>query len=305
MGSMASQITSLTIAYSIVYSEADHRKHQSSASLAFVRGIPRTNGQSVTRKRFPFDDVLIIRNCYFCWLFLVDFIRDNLPQVTELSFARVLHEVSALLLNGCMYSTIWKTIWSSCVAILCGSVTKAKQNKIVHILHRVCPSSQSILMTFGCTVHVSHILHSNGFAIRQQRSGETFFYHCPFVNIMMTSSNETSFRVTGPLCGEFTGPGDFPHKGQWRGALMFSLICAWINDWVNNREAGDLRRHRGHYDVNVMILFITLTHMWQYFMRIYLVATIGHSNSLSICIVNIFAVKLWQQCLNSGNIKIN
>ena len=43
-----------------------------------------------------------------------------------------------------------------------------------------------------------------------------------------------------------------PHKGQWRGALMFSLICAWISDWVNNREAGDLRRHRTHYDVNVM-----------------------------------------------------
>ena len=43
-----------------------------------------------------------------------------------------------------------------------------------------------------------------------------------------------------------------PHKGQWRGALMFSLICAWINDWVNNHETGDLRRHRGHYDVNIM-----------------------------------------------------
>ena len=43
-----------------------------------------------------------------------------------------------------------------------------------------------------------------------------------------------------------------PHKRQWRGALMFSLIYAWINDWVNNREAGDLRRYRGHYDVNVM-----------------------------------------------------
>ena len=43
-----------------------------------------------------------------------------------------------------------------------------------------------------------------------------------------------------------------PHKGQWRGALMFSLICVWVNDWVNNREAGDLRRHRGHYDVIVM-----------------------------------------------------
>ena len=40
-----------------------------------------------------------------------------------------------------------------------------------------------------------------------------------------------------------------PHKGQWRGALMLSLICAWINGWVNNREAGDLKRHRAPYDV--------------------------------------------------------
>ena len=48
-------------------------------------------------------------------------------------------------------------------------------------------------------------------------------------------------------------PVNSPHKGQWRGALMFSLICAWINGWVNNREAGYLRRHRTHYDVIVMI----------------------------------------------------
>ena len=43
-----------------------------------------------------------------------------------------------------------------------------------------------------------------------------------------------------------------PHKGQWRGALMFSLIWVWINGWVNNRETGDLRRNRAHYDVIVM-----------------------------------------------------
>ena len=49
-------------------------------------------------------------------------------------------------------------------------------------------------------------------------------------------------------------PVNSPHKGQWRGALMFSLICAWIKGWVNNREAGDLRRHRVHYDVNAMIV---------------------------------------------------
>ena len=47
-------------------------------------------------------------------------------------------------------------------------------------------------------------------------------------------------------------PVNSPHKGQWRGALMFSLICAWINMWVNNREAGDLRSHQAHYDVSVM-----------------------------------------------------
>ena len=43
-----------------------------------------------------------------------------------------------------------------------------------------------------------------------------------------------------------------PHKGQWRGALMFSLICAWINSSVNNREAGDMRRQRAHSHVSVM-----------------------------------------------------
>ena len=47
-------------------------------------------------------------------------------------------------------------------------------------------------------------------------------------------------------------PVNSPHKGQWRGALMFSLICIWINGWVSNGEAGDLRRHRAHYDVIVM-----------------------------------------------------
>ena len=36
---------------------------------------------------------------------------------------------------------------------------------------------------------------------------------------------------------------------------MFSLICVWINGWENNREAGDLRRHRGHYDVNVIAMW--------------------------------------------------
>ena len=66
MGAIASQITNLTIVYSIVYSDADQRKHQSSASPAFMRGIHRGPVNSphkcpVTRKMFPFDDIIMLR----------------------------------------------------------------------------------------------------------------------------------------------------------------------------------------------------------------------------------------------------
>ena len=53
--------------------------------------------------------------------------------------------------------------------------------------------------------------------------------------------------------GIHRSPVNSPYKGQWRGALMFSLICAWTNGWIDNRDAGDLRRHGVHYDVIVMI----------------------------------------------------
>ena len=63
---------------------------------------------------------------------------------------------------------------------------------------------------------------------------------------------ETFSALLAICAGNSPVPVNFPHNGQWRGALMFSLIYAWINDWVNNREAGDLRRQHGHYDVIVM-----------------------------------------------------
>ena len=63
--------------------------------------------------------------------------------------------------------------------------------------------------------------------------------------------------------GIHRSPVNSPHKGQWRGALLFSFICVWINGWVNNRSATDLKRNRAHYDVSVMwmgagIQFISL-----------------------------------------------
>ena len=74
--------------------------------------------------------------------------------------------------------------------------------------------------------------------------------------LMMTSSNGNIFRVTGPLCGEVTG-----HR--WMPLTKVSdieLWCfRWINGWVNNRKAGDLRRHRAYYDVTVVCTGIGTT----------------------------------------------
>ena len=62
-----------------------------------------------------------------------------------------------------------------------------------------------------------------------------------------------TFSVLLALCeGNHRSPVDSHHKGQWRGALTMSLICSWTNGWANNRDAGDLRCHHAHYNVNVM-----------------------------------------------------
>ena len=77
--------------------------------------------------------------------------------------------------------------------------------------------------------------------------------HENFMTLPWWRHQMETFSALLALCaGNSPVPANSPHKGQWRGALMFSLISARINDWVNNREAGDLRRHRGHYDVSVM-----------------------------------------------------
>ena len=88
------------------------------------------------------------------------------------------------------------------------------------------------------------------------------------LHTMTTSSNGSIFRVNGPLCGEFTGHWWIPHtKARDAKLWCFFFICAWMNGSVNNREAGDLRRHCVHYDVTVMhfsrktsLLTLPMTH---------------------------------------------
>ena len=90
----------------------------------------------------------------------------------------------------------------------------------------------------------------------------------------MTSSNGNIFHVTGPLCGEFTGHRWIPHtKANDAERWCFLWSPPWINGWVNNLEAGDLRRRRAYYDVIVIhykqtgkipVVWNTITLMWCY-----------------------------------------
>ena len=107
------------------------------------------------------------------------------------------------------------------------------------------------------------------------------------------------------VCGIHRWPAYSPHKGQRRGALMFSLTFAWINGWVNNIEAGGLRHHRTHYDVTVMIRVVcsnyiqgqlvlqwrhnieTLAHYWPFVMRIY-----------QLLVESLNSVQLWIDLMN-------
>ena len=57
---------------------------------------------------------------------------------------------------------------------------------------------------------------------------------------------------------------EFPSQRPVTRSFIFSLICAWINGWVNNLEAGDLRRHRGHYDITVMLWPVFSTCNWRW-----------------------------------------
>ena len=117
MGSIASQITSLTIVYSSVYSGADQRKHQNSPSLAFVRGI-HPYKKPVTRKMFPFDDVIMnaVRQHIITWAktdlnvcrHMESLIHNEFPRSINESNTQILVNKSILQLNYMVFC--WNTI---------------------------------------------------------------------------------------------------------------------------------------------------------------------------------------------------
>ena len=112
MGTMASQVTSLTIVCSTVYSGADQRKHQSSTSLAFMRGIHRWPVNSphkgpVPRKMFPFDDVVM--NCWDSWFFaLGSSTKDHVYGYRFEQVSKVPLRNTPADKAGSIRGTIWK-----------------------------------------------------------------------------------------------------------------------------------------------------------------------------------------------------
>ena len=216
--------TSLTV--EAVYSGADQRKHQSSASLAFVRGIHRWPVNSshkcpVTRKMFPLDDVIMR------WL------------------SMSANWVSIASCNGLSASSHYLNQFCRCQCRLenkghASFGFEANYEYLKQITNNVgdkwgmFSGHQNDKPKNKCHNDRSrnHCRHHHN--ITWEQLLELAPHNHQFIVIMMTSSNGDIFRIT--VRGIHRSPVNFPHKGLWRGALMFSLICAWINDWVNNHR---------------------------------------------------------------------
>ena len=192
------RLKSPTFVYSTVNSGADQRKHQSSASLAFVRGIHRwpmnfPHKGPVTRKKFPFDDVIM---------------ESNVSQ-------------------PCM-----NIGWTVSVGA-CGCTV---QHALPVSLHSI--SNCIILAQMSCKFKIRGWLTQPLDTESRPQDDVIKWKHFP--------------RYWPFVRGIHRSPVNSPYKGQWRGALILRFMCVWINNWVNNHKAGDLRRYRAHYDVSVM-----------------------------------------------------
>ena len=108
--------------------------------------------------------------------------------------------------------------------------------------------------TLRQTIKIASKLSINGALWSESTVGWWISITGPVLCNMMTLSNGNIFRVLAFCAGNSPATGEFPAQRPVT-PMMFSLICAWINGWVNTREAGDLRRHRVHYDVTVIKAF--------------------------------------------------
>ena len=147
-----------------------------------------------------------------------------------------------------------------------------------------CPSIKLVYLTFG---------HSTFSCVKLTLIARPWrFWLLMAFHDMMTSSNGNIFSVTGPLWGEITGHRWISSQSQGRGALTFSLICAWTNGWANHWDAGDLRRHRAHYNVTVMKV-TKMTKVTRYIISICPWSKWSHLRRIQQGIYFMWSVKYW------------
>ena len=135
---------------------------------------------------------------------------------------------------------------------------------VYQITRNICTYTSSLKFHLGEafstilleSVRKCYVWSPGGFQHRMNRTDFVSSVPIQLCNIKGTHHDDfikwKHFRVTGHLCGEFTGQ-RWIHLTKASDAEL-SLIWAWMNAWVNNREAGDLRRHRAHYGVTVMVV---------------------------------------------------
>ena len=142
--------------------------------------------------------------------------------------------------------------------------TRPEGNKISNIKHRCFHFILQCIFD-GKAFWALRSLMFNANAALSHRGLETHICNQKFLIICFNATTALNHRMHDDVIkwrhfprywpfvrGIHRSPVNSPHKGQWHGALMSTLICARINGWVNNREAGNLRRNRAHYDVIVM-----------------------------------------------------
>ena len=193
MGPITSQITSLTIVYLIVYSDADQRKHQSSASLAFVRGIHRGQVNSshkwpVTRKMFPFDDVIMIKE--------VSGVVNSLSARCRI-FPGILSYPVAFYVDRFQFIT----------DIVLGHWTKCKRARLTKTLFNFNDTREStMLLDSSFYINPLHIRHNGRGGILNHQH-----HDCLLICLFCHRSKKTSkLRVTGLCEGNSTVTGEFP-----------------------------------------------------------------------------------------------
>ena len=164
------------------------------------------------------------------------------PAGEHIIFRWCWSESNSVMYLGATYllaSTIFLFTLSMCWAPMALQSCLCYQSTATHLTFLYCCSSYNSVVNSSTLTWLHNLMYIQPLHLSRFHDdvikSKPFLRYWPFVRRIHRS------------------PVNSPHKGQWRGALMFSFICALINGWVNNREAGEMRRHRGHFDVIVML----------------------------------------------------